>query len=1008
MKINQLTLSLLLAGTYLTSTANAAPIFEIISASENDGQFFTYDLSKNGELLKESNKINILPQNISSSGNTRWYEIDANGENTISIMGLDQVKRYYQFDMINNPLYTTPQTDLSNNVNSDFINISSNTKEGGALVNTENNILESVNGDFIGNKNTNSYAYGAALFNKGYIKSVNGNFIANSGKYGSAIYNTGTIDTINSHFLVNHAGYTGNVLYNMGKIGKINGDFVGNYNYKGTYLDGGRALANRGEIDEINSNFIANYATTNNASAIFNQGKIGKIKGSFIFNIASAGTEVYGGALDNFPGAGIVDIEADFIGNWAKAGFDGNGGAMSTRSVVDSISGNFFDNRATSTRGEVNGGAIHNTNNPIGNISASFVNNYVSTTAENQSALGGAIFSNQELNLSTKGENRFFSGNYTYDTTRGKNYNALFISGTSTSIPNVTFDTSGGGAWIINDNIEGGRYSTSPTVSVDYSQHYNLTFKGDDTLNNDGLTEQYISVNNDIINAGSVTVNNTTLRFGSYQHEDSNANNGNGKGGFWASADSKGIVNKNDESVTSLTLNNAAFDIYNDYQENIKLNGYSANNSFLHIDIDVENLTADILNVNGNIEGQTKLVLYPNSDKDIRGQSILFAQSVNDEKGNEDSFKVWRVYRSPFMFDVIYTKTDAGKEWSLEMNNTENDYAGIDPEERPDPEIPDIHPNIPNGPIEVAPEVIGSQALPSAAIAQNTNLVYNVMSKVSKNLLHPSVANSYNYNKNTWVNPIYTDFSIKSPTQIEADVWGLEAGADLQYNLNNKLGIFASYRKGDYDVNGKGKHYYSSISSEIKIDSYLLGTYYRYDKDNLWVFATLYGGIQQADISTKDGVKSDTDGMEFGGSAEIGYDYVLTNDMYMTPSLGVFYTQIDYEDAKDNVGKKARYSNFNQLEIEAGIKLSKLFRLESSYADVYIKPSFVQTVINGDEMRMTNLGKVDTMDDRSLGRMEFGARYGFSNNLSAYGWANYTFGNDYDATSLGLGLNYAF
>ena len=112
------------------------------------------------------------------------------------------------------------------------------------------------------------------------------------------------------------------------------------------------------------------------------------------------------------------------------------------------------------------------------------------------------------------------------------------------------------------------------------------------------------------------------------------------------------------EAVTSLSLNNAAFDLYNKYQDMVNLKGWKASgDSFLHVDVDVENLTADMLNVNGNVEGTTRLVLYPTSDKDIRGESILFAQSVNDTTGNADSFKVWRVYRSPYMFETKYTKT---------------------------------------------------------------------------------------------------------------------------------------------------------------------------------------------------------------------------------------------------------------------------------------------------------------------------------------------------------------
>ena len=52
--------------------------------------------------------------------------------------------------------------------------------------------------------------------------------------------------------------------------------------------------------------------------------------------------------------------------------------------------------------------------------------------------------------------------------------------------------------------------------------------------------------------------------------------------------------------------------------------------------------------------------------------------------------------------------------------------------------------------------------------------------------------------------------------------------------------------------------------------------------------------------------------------------------------------------------------------------------------------------------------KTDVLCDETLGRIEFGGRYGFTDQLSAYGWANYTFGSDYDATTVGLGLNYAF
>ena len=209
-------------------------------------------------------------------------------------------------------------------------------------------------------------------------------------------------------------------------------------------------------------------------------------------------------------------------------------------------------------------------------------------------------------------------------------------------------------------------------------------------------------------------------------------------------------------------------------------------------------------------------------------------------------------------------------------------------------------------------------------------------------------------------------------------------------------------------MNGDGDRYYSTVGSEIDIDSYIAGLYYRYDHNNWYAFATLYGGIQEADIKTDDGMKSDTDGVEFGASIEAGYDYALTDSVTLTPELGVFYTQVNYDDATDSVGKSASYDDARQIELEAGVKLAKTFMLDEGFANVYVKPSVVQTIVDGEDVNITGLGDVEALDDATLGRIEIGGRYGFTTNLSAYGWANYTFGSDYDATTFGLGLNYAF
>ena len=952
--------------------ANSGEVFDCAEGTENDWSFTKPEADAEGKLTTEYYKIILKPENFSTTGSTVWRKAGENEKfdaDTVAVYLPNKQTEYFKYDNVRpagRKVYDIRQSSLSGEVDADFVGSVANVS-GGAVYN--NGTIDKITGDFVANSTTGGY--GGAVYNGGRIENVAGNFIGNqSGQDGGTFYNAGTVGSIGGNFLGNHVSRYGGAVYND----------------------------DRDQIDNISGNFVGNYAGS--GGAIFNRGNIGGISGDFIGNYVSGGTFAYGGAVYNDGNSQTVSrvidhIRGDFIGNYVAGGYN------------------------------VAGGAVFNYNNAfIGSITGNFLNNYSRAAGVGNVALGGAVYTAKKMTFAAGEQKTYFmSGNYTLGRSYNKRYNAIFVeTGAPGEVPVVTFDTAGGGAWVINDNIEGGKNSNNV---INYATRYNLAFTGDGVLNENGLTDQYISINNDIINAGEVTVEGTTLRFGAYQHEDKTANNWDGHGRFVASLNKDGTVNLDAEAVTSLSLNNAAFDLYNEYQDTVNLKGWKASgDSYLHVDVDVENLTADMLNVNGNVEGTTRLVLYPTSNKDIRGESILFAQSTNDTTGNADSFKVWRVYRSPYMFETKYTKTgENANKWELEMNDTANDYAGVEPGERPDPEVPDLpdipdlrpHPMpAPGSKAEVAPEVIGYQSVTAAAVAQNANLIYNVMNKVTDNRLYCPGCGFYDYYwngeafHNLWVNPVYTSLSIKSPTEIDADVWGIEAGGDLQHDLNNKLGLFVSYRKGSYDMNGDGKHYYSTVGSEIDIDSYLAGLYYRYDRNNWYAFATLYGGIQQADIKTDDGVKSDTDGVEFGASLEAGYDYNLTDTVYLTPSLGVFYTQVNYDDATDSVGKKAEYNDLKQIELEAGVKLTKAFRLDEGYANVYVKPSVVQTLVDGDEVNITGLGKVNTLDDETLGRIELGGRYGFTDQLSAYGWANYTFGSDYDATTVGLGLNYAF
>ena len=912
--------------------------------------------------------------------------------------------------------YAFAEGDLFNQINGVFINNSADGR-GGAIYGNAGNIQAS----FI----NNNAQEGGAIYAVSDIFSLKGDFIGNSATgRGGAIWNDhGTIYDLTGDFINNQSGsMAGAIGVDQAYFGNITGNFIGNT----APLAGAILNTPNSSIGTINGNFYNNGAIDNGVEtgmpgiaggAIINISPIDRIQGDFSGNYAKSNTVGGGGAIFNI--SPINRLNSSFVHNYVEAKTVAAGGAIADLGVL----GLMFGSGASSYSLTVNG---------------SFVGNYVQAT--DGVATGGAMAALPGYAVSDDGKSNalapfkiqaqnkdiLFSGNYSVDS-RGKIYNAISVVQLPDTLTGllqmiigvdfnndynaIEFDTTGGGSVTINDTIDTSEFnlgldSFSVSMQQNYSKAYDMVLKGDAAFDEFGLSEQYVAVNNDIIHAGKVNVSGTTLRFDAYQHQDQNALNWDGKGAF--------RPGKGTDAVTSLSLNNAAFDIANGYTETVKLKGYASNDSYLHIDIDPDNMTADVLDINGDVEGQTKLVVYSSSPTDIRGKgSVLFAQSENDSAGNADSFSIFRVYGSPYMYEIAHTQSgEKQNQWALTMGEVVNPDENVKPVKpgQPDvPEVPDVPtpptPELPDIPVKptpsvdyrkVAPEVIAYQGLPAAALEQTKGMVGNVSGQITRT----------DADHTLWANAVYRTSENEALVNVDADVWGIEAGGDLQHDLNNKLGLFLSYRKGNYDMSGDGKHHYSTVGSQIDIDSYLAGLYYRYDRNHWWTFATVYGGIQRVDLKTKDGIKSDTDGTEFGGSVELGYDYAINKTVYLTPSVGAFYTQVDYDDATDSAGKIAKYNTLRQLELEAGVKLTKAFVTDEGYANVYVKPSVVRTITDGDEVRITGLNKVNTLDDQTLGRVELGGRYGFTEQLSAYGWANHTFGDDYKASTFGLGLSY--
>ena len=443
--------------------------------------------------------------------------------------------------------------------------------------------------------------------------------------------------------------------------------------------------------------------------------------------------------------------------------------------------------------------------------------------------------------------------------------------------------------------------------------------------------------------------------------------------------DAKGGVrfNENVSGVNDLTIETSEValgsQVVIDAQE-MFANGSSS--LILDTEVDRANNTVNTakINVSGDIGGTLGIIVNSlNINKlDNDDDAITpFLIAPNDDPDTETNITVNRVIGSPYMWEAIRNARgegeDEGSTWYLGMRSD-----GVGGEE------------------EVAPEVVGAVGLHESAIEQTRNLARDV---------------SVNALKDVWVLVDGQSAHIKRPADVKAKIKGITAGFDVQSDAYNKLGFFASYANGDYKLSGKGKKIFSNIGAKTDIDSYLAGLYYHFEKAGNFAFASLYGGIEKADVKTKDGAaKFSTDGVLLGAALEAGKDFELENIITITPMAGLYYTQINFESANDNVGKRYKWDTVKHLEAELGLKLAKAF----ANGDIYIKPSIVQNFTGGDKVKITGMDKLTTYEDGTLGRFELGSSCELTDKLSGYINGKYTFGSSYNALSGMLGLSYRF
>ncbi len=424
---------------------------------------------------------------------------------------------------------------------------------------------------------------------------------------------------------------------------------------------------------------------------------------------------------------------------------------------------------------------------------------------------------------------------------------------------------------------------------------------------------------------------------------------------------------------------------------------------------------SDKLRIGGDVRGTTKVYVERTTDKDTAGQ-IYFAEAKQDDESTAGGFEIYRVSGSSLVWKSYYDADKKSWYTGKELVDPVPDPdPGTDPNPDPDPTPdpdpkPDPNPN-PEISLPAKTEVVGEfmayAGLPRAGLEQSRDLFRNLNSHPHSSSRYGLSSGDYGYSLRGWVNPVYRSISNKEAFAYEADIAGTDLGFEIQ-DMSDSYGLFFSFRCGNYEYDGKGEKYYSKTKSETDIDSYIGGLYYRHRNERSFLNAMIYGGIQNAELRSDDGVKSETDGKEFGGGIEAGIILRPTAGTRLEPSLSVRYSNVDYDAAADNYGKEVEYGVQSRTELEVGIKVTKEWKLDEGKAEVYAKGAAIQSYHSGDKLQIGDVNNVQTLEDGTLGYGEIGfsAEIGDGWTLSAS--ASHSFASQYNDTQLNLNIALAF
>ena len=777
------------------------------------------------------------------------------------------------------------------------------TSAGGALYNR--GTIGNITGDFIGNFSSASKdsSSGGAIYNSGNIGDITCDFIGNSSNAskdssGGAINNHGFIKDISGDFVGNSSdasdGYSsGGAIDNWGVIGAISGNFTGNTSNSSDNLSVGGAIRNIGTIKDISGNFVGNSSNASDGyssgGAIYNNGNDTSAVNtipiyyskltvtnsdtgeSYTFNEIFGDDNLfnfdYNSSLqDNIDKANSKGYKIIFvyIGEDHKTGkSDKYEELKKSYEEMLPLGWAVDENADPQTTVSINNPASLTITN------SSFIGNYAKSV--NGDAKGGAIYSNNNLDIVADGATSVFKGNYT-ESNGEKDDNAIYIDNGAT----LNLIMKNGGKIYMADNIDGEGYEDPSLLNSEQKEDYltntyNVNIKGDD-INN---TTFYML--NDIRNA-NVTFDNTTINTVNNQVH---------------------VYDFNTLTVKSDTNFVADVDLANEQMDRITAKDYGSHQGNLNV---------------------TGMNLLSDSTKDVteiyfaeRGLKDNVVNNMPKSGGYNLPSNVQTTFYTPiYKYNAIYDNRDDGGYFMFAkgdkiLSSGENGGITVTPSGNPSDAF---------NPAVLAPSV-ALQAGANATVNETFKYVFEHADTFtqlpSMDRLSHIKANQYalstDYNENLgniatefnnkagWVRPYVTfeKMNLKNAPAVNATTYGTLIGfdSDFQKYKHGWTGLTTGY----IGYNGSQLRY---NGGDTTMNGGLLGLTQTFYKGNLWTALTVSAGATVGQTTTMYG-KEDFTTLLAGVGSKTGYNFEFKEGKYIIQPIWfmsyTFANTFDYTNA---------------------------------------------------------------------------------------------------------------